>query len=206
MAHTPRVKLSIGASGPVKTLTFVIALIMLSISAYIALIAFGLAYGARTTVTSSLNDGQYHIDENGNLVPGPGDAEPASRVELTGGIVGAVCALLVIAVAAYLVLRVFRSSAWLEGSVLHVRGALGTRQQDLATAMVSGGPHLITAKDPGTGKTLTLPLRSGQAMLPAEELRMLANAITNSRTRRGEDDTAFLMAEHLRKVSSDPFS
>lgn len=220
MANRPRVKLSIGASGAVKAITLVIAVIMLGISAFVALVAYGIAYGAQTAVTSSLNDGQWHLDKDGKLVPGPGPDEPVGGAAATIGWTAAACALLVALFAGYLILRVLRTSAWLEGSMLHVRGALRTKKLDLATAAISGGSklqsagdrsvqrvELIKAADPASGKSVTLPLRGrGSELLPAEELRMLANAITNTRVRSGLEDSAFVVAEHLRGFARDPFS
>lgn len=219
MARTPRVKLSVGASGAVKGLTVIVAVIMLAVSGFVGLVAYGLTYGAQTIITSSLDDGPWHLDDEGKLVQGPGQTE-ATGFTLALGIGGAACSLIVALVGLYLMLRVVRTGAWLEGSVLCVRGALRTKRRDLATTVVSGGSRLrsgddrsvqkvevIMAADPGSSRKIVLPLRgAGLAMLPAEELRMLANAITNHRTRSGPDDGAFLLAEHLRRLAADPFS
>jgi hypothetical protein len=220
MSH-PRVRLSIGASKPVKTLAVAAGLVMIGIGVFVALVAYGLSYGARTVVTSSIPDGEYHIDEKGKLVPGPGDSGPVSTTEMVVGIVGAICALFFVVAAIYLMLRILRAGAWLEGSVLHVRGALRTKKQDLAKAEIGGGTRIqsgrdrapgqrvqvLTATDPASGRTLTLPLHGrGMSMLPSDQLRMLANAITNQRSRKGKDDQAFVVAERLRGFADDPFS
>lgn len=220
MSHPPRAKLSIGASSAMKVLAITIGIVLIGVSVFVALVAYGITYGAQTVINSSLNDGRWHLDENGKLVPGPGGQEPVSGATALIGGAGALCALIVVLIAGYLILRAIRTAAWIEGSVLHVRGALRTKRQDLATATVSGGSRLqsagdrsvqrvelITATDPATGRSVTLPLRgAGLSLLPAEQLRLLANAITNQRVRSGPDDTAFIVAERLRGFADDPFS
>lgn len=207
MSH-PRVKLSIGSSAPVKLLTVIVGAIMVLIGAAVALIGYGFTQEGREAISSTVPD---DISSN---------ALPSTSAETAAGIAGAACALLVIGVAVYLMLRVVRTGAWLEGTVLHVRGAMRTKQRDLAKAGISGGTQwkstegkggdrvqVIIATDPDSGKALTLPLRGpGRSMLPAEQLRMLANAITNQRARSGDDDPAFLVAERLRGFARDPFS
>lgn len=191
-----------------KILIVIVGAIMLLIGAVIALIGYGFTQEGREAITSTVPD---DITRN---------ALPRTTADTAAGIAGAACALLVVAVAAYLMLRVLRTGAWLEGSVLHVRGAAGTKRRDLATAKISGGTRwksaegksgervqVLIAADPDTGKSLTLPLRGrGKPMLPAEQLRMLANAITNQRARSGDDDPAFVIAERLRSFARDPFS
>jgi hypothetical protein len=172
------------------------------------LIGYGFMLGGREAITSTIPDDITLTDR------------PASNAEMAAGITGAACALLFVVLAFYLVLRALRTGAWLEGSVLHVRGLVRTKKRDLSKASISGGTQwkssndktgervqVLIATDPGSGKPLTLPLeRRGGTMLPAEQLRMLANAITNQRARRGPDDQAFVVAERLRKFASDPFS
>jgi hypothetical protein len=128
---------------------------------------------------------------------------------------GALCALIVGLLAVYLGLRALRSGAWIEGSVLHMRGGLRTKKQDLATANIEGGARdvksqrieVITLTDPKTGRHMTLPLRGGGlTLLPSEQLRMLANAITNHRVQSGPEDRAFAIAERLREFANDPFA
>lgn len=220
MSHPPRVRLSIGASGPVKLFSVTVGIVLIGVGLFVALIAYGVTYGRQVVVTSSLNDGPWHLDEDGKLVPGPGPREPITATEAVVGGAGVLCALTIALLAGYLVLRVTRTAAWLEGSNLHVRGALRTRHQNLATATIAGGSRLrpagdrsvqrvelITATDPATGKSVTLPLRgAGLSLLPSDQLRMLANAITNQRTRSGPDDTAFTVADRLRAFADDPFS
>lgn len=207
MSH-PRVKLSTGASTAAKTVSSALAVIMLLIGGAAALAGYGLMQGGQTAITTSIPNDTSRADE------------PATDAEIAAGIAGAACGLIFLLIAVYLVVRVLRSGAWLQGSVLVVRGAVRTKKSDLSKARISGGTKLkspndpggervqvITVTDPDSGKSLTLSLRgSGAAMLPADQLRMLANAITNQRSRSGPDDQAFAVAEHLRKFASDPFS
>lgn len=201
----PRARLSVGASRATKVITVVIALALAGLAFFTGLVAYGFAYGARENIGSTVNDGVWHRDENGKLVPGP-SAEKLDTVGIVGGSVGALCALIFLFFAIYLILRTLRSGAWLSGSVLHVRGAMRTRSQDLATASVGGG-QALTATDPKSGRKVTLTLKGrGEPKLPDEQLMMLANAITNTRVRSGPDDKAFAVAERLREIARDPLS
>jgi hypothetical protein len=190
----PRTKLSTGATKVAKTITAVITVVLAVIAAFTALVAYGFAYGAREVIGSTVDTGVYHRDANGKLVPGPSEPK-LDTVGIVGGIVGGVVALILLWLALYLLLRVFRRGAWLEGSVLHVRGAMRGKSANLATASVWSDPHQLKAGQ------LSIPLQ-----LPQEELLMLANAITNQRVQSGPDDRAFATAERLRKAARDPFA
>jgi hypothetical protein len=206
MSH-PRVKLSVGPSAAIKAVVVGVSLVILAVAVFVALIAYGLSLGEQTSMTSSIANDDFNLDPRTNELTG---------TEITAGVVGAICSLLFVAIAVYLMLRVLRAGAWLQGSVLHVRGAIRSRSQDLAKARISGGTkvtpgdqgrvQVITASDPASGRSLTLPLRGGGGMLPGDQLRMLANAMTNQRVRSGDDDQAYLVAERLREFASDPFS
>ncbi|GAA1618598.1 hypothetical protein ACFQY4_03070 [Catellatospora bangladeshensis] len=221
----PRLALSIGVPTGIKIFATVVAAFMIAGSVLVAVLAFGFSFFARTTVNSTIGDGEWHVDDNGNLVPGPAP-DPGSS--LAGGVsviglAGAACALLVILVAGYMVLRVWRTAAWLEGTVLTVRGALGSKTADLATSIVTGGSQLqavgtgearsyhrvqvLHAADPRSGVQLTLPLRgAGLAMLPAAQLTALADAITRGRPRTEATESSFVVAERLRDFARDPFA
>ena len=114
----------------------------------------------------------------------------------------------------YLVLRTLRAGAWLEGSMLAVRGAFRTRTADLSRAAITVGattppgpavrslPTLV-AQDPGTGRRITLPLHSPNlAPLPPAELRALADAMTTGRT-DGDPDVQTI-ARQLRTMAENP--
>ncbi len=225
MSHPSRLALSIGATTGIKIFATVVATVMIGISAVGALFAFGFSFFARTTVNSTVSDGDFHLDDSGNLVPGPapdpgfGIGDGFSVI----GLGGAACATLVALFAVYFVLRVWRTGAWLDGTVLSVRGALGTKTCDLSTALVSGGTQLqrvgagdsrtlyrvqvLHAADPRSGVRITLPLRgAGLAMLPADQLTALAEAITRGRTRTEATESAFVVAERLHDYARDPFA
>lgn len=221
-----RVNLSIGATTAAKVVTVVVAVFMIGVGVLAALLALGVSlFAARTTIDTSVGDGAFHIDEQGNLVPGPapepglGLADGFSAV----GVIGVVCATVVALLALYLVLRVWRTAAWLEGTVLNVRGAFTTRAADLATSLVTGGSRLqavgagesrtvhrvqvLQAADPRSGKSVILPLRgAGLAMLPGDQLTALADAITRGRSRTEATEAGFVVAERLRDLARDPFA
>ncbi|MEV4636286.1 hypothetical protein AB0J80_02945 [Actinoplanes sp. NPDC049548] len=95
----------------------------------------------------------------------------------------------------YIALKSVRTAAWLDGTVVSVRSALRTKKVDLATAEVSAGSYTlrhhvgtprasvehvpqIIARDPDSGRSVTIPLRGiGTPLLPEKELRALADAM-----------------------------
>lgn len=114
----------------------------------------------------------------------------------------------------YLTLRALRAGAWLQANTLGVRGAFRTRTVDLSRAEVTVGamtppgpatrslPTLV-ARDPGTGRRITLPLHSPNlAPLPPAELRALADAMTTGRT-DGDADVQTI-ARQLRTMAENP--
>lgn len=128
------------------------------------------------------------------------------------------CGLPFVLIGLYLVLRVLRTAAWLDGTRASVRGALGTRTVDLATAEVRGGavahrigddgvvrvPTLI-AQDRDSGRRVTIPLQGpGLGSLPPDELRALADAITAGRPDQGRDADAHALAGRLRDMAGNP--
>ncbi|MFI5496515.1 hypothetical protein [Actinoplanes sp. NPDC051859] len=112
----------------------------------------------------------------------------------------------------YLALKAWRTAAWLDGTVVSVRGALTTRKVDLATAEVTAGSYTLrrntgtsrasieqvpqlVAREAGS-RPVTIPLRGvGTPQLPEAELRALAAAL-----RPGSP-----IARHLREMADDPF-
>ncbi len=194
----PRAPLKAGFSPLAKIVTIIVALAVAGVGGLVALIAYGFAYGARESVTSSINDGVWHRDADGNLVPGPGAPQEIDTVGWVGMIAGGVCALGWLMLALYLLLRVLRTAAWISGTVLSVRGAMSKRSADLSTARVTTtkAPNRLIAGE------VSLKLSS----LKDEQLMMLANAISNKRVRSGPSDEAFVTADRLRELARDPFA
>ncbi|WP_319464053.1 hypothetical protein [Micromonospora sp. RTP1Z1] len=140
-------------------------------------------------------------------------ADPPSPVRFIG-----LCGVPFVLLGLYLALRVLRTAAWLEGTRASVRGALGTRTVDLATAEVAAGAAAyragdeavvriptVVARDPGTGRRVTIPLQGmGLATLPPHELRALADAITTGRPTAGRDADAHVLAGQLRTMAGNP--
>lgn len=109
-----------------------------------------------------------------------------------------------------------RAAAWLEGSVLRVRGAFRTRAVDLATADITVGmvthtdddnrhrrvPTLV-ARDPASGRRVKLSLSgAGMDRLPPTELRALAEAMTAGRPVSQTD--AWRTASQLQQMADNP--
>jgi hypothetical protein len=117
----------------------------------------------------------------------------------------------------YLVIRVLRTAAWLDGTTLTVRRAVTTRQANLATADVSidlltrrttveGRPAIrqiptLITRDAGTSTPIRLPL-----LLPPGELHTLADAIADGRAPEGRDREARLVADQLRAAADKPLT
>jgi hypothetical protein len=115
----------------------------------------------------------------------------------------------------YLIVRVLRTAAWLDGTTLRLRYAVTARQANLATADVSvdlttrrttddGRPTIrqvptLIARDAGSSTPVSLPL-----LLPAGELRALADAIATARAPEGRDREALQVADQLRAVADNP--
>ncbi|MFU8870491.1 hypothetical protein [Micromonospora sp. SL4-19] len=146
-----------------------------------------------------------------DLTDGSGGAPSPSRF------VG-LCGLPFVLLGLYLLLRMLRTAAWLEGTRASVRGALGTRTVDLATADVHGGAvayqaggnavvrvPTVVARDRDTGRRVTIPLQGmGLATLPPYELRALADAITAGRPNGGRDADVHVLAGQLRSMADNP--
>ncbi|WP_030490859.1 hypothetical protein [Micromonospora chokoriensis] len=132
------------------------------------------------------------------------------------------CGLPFVLLGVFLVLRVLRTAAWLDGSRARVRGAVRSRTVDLATAQIesgavsyrepdddgpAGGPQVraILATDRGSARGVTIPLRGmGLPSLPPSELRALADAITTGRPGDGPDGDAQAVADQLRRLAERP--
>ena len=160
-------------------------------------------------------------DDARDLPPGmlPPELRDAATTDSPGsGRFVGLCGVPFVLLGLYLVLRVLRTAAWLEGTRASVRGALGTRTVDLATAEVTGGAvayrtgdealvrvPTVVARDRGTGRRVSIPLQGmGLATLPPYELRALADAITAGRPTDGRDADAHGLAGQLRTMAGNP--
>ncbi|MEU3452801.1 hypothetical protein ABZ671_04245 [Micromonospora sp. NPDC006766] len=149
----------------------------------------------------------------GMLPPALHDTAVPESFRLVG-----LCGLPFVLLGLYLLLRVLRTAAWLEGTRASVRGAFGVRTVDLATADIHGGTVVyraggdavvrvptVIARDRDTGRRATIPLQGmGLATLPPYELRALADAMTAGRPNNGRDADAHLLAGRLREMADDP--
>lgn len=105
------------------------------------------------------------------------------------------------------ILRIVRYAMWLDGTVVVERGAITTHRVDLATAELTenrgtvpvqrddppregSGPAVIYARDPRTGRTISISVNDS----PADELTAIANAIM---ARRRPGDPGYEQAEAL---------
>ncbi|MFC4069858.1 hypothetical protein [Actinoplanes subglobosus] len=153
--------------------------------------------------------GDVTFGSTGSGFPSAG-GPPKTVLFLVGGLFMTVGFLVVIA-GVTAALRTVRLAAWLDGTVVHVRGAYRTRDVDLATAYVSEGAvkrrvgHTIVstptleARDPATGHRLTVPLEGDDTgLLPPNELRALADAMTRGRGDSENDRDVHRLAESLR--------
>ncbi|MEV7964674.1 hypothetical protein AB0O34_01650 [Sphaerisporangium sp. NPDC088356] len=199
------------ASTGQKVTVSVIALLFLAVLGGIAGVAT-VVLGRPTTTSPS-----------GGLADSPFDGFPGTGVK----VLFALIAVLMVGFVATMVLGTYRRRAVLSGTVLEVRGLLGTRQADLATARVwidsepeyvrnphgegtipTGRrvPHLV-AEDPGNGRKIRLRLHSmARTLLPPHELNALANAV-ESGARPGSDVDASQAANTatlLRRLADDP--
>ena len=120
----------------------------------------------------------------------------------------------------YLAVKALRTAAWLDGTMLQVRGALGVRAVNLSTADITAAvvTHRTTndngrtsisqiptlaARDPETGRKVDLPLQGiGMPTLPPTELRALANAMTAGRPT--SDGDVQVIAGQLRTMATNP--
>lgn len=209
----PPVQLSVNASTGQKVTVSVIALLFLAVLG-------GIAGVATLVIGGPAPD----FPESGSMDT-PFDGFPGAGVKL----LFAVIAVLMVGFVGTMVLGTYRRRAVLSGTVLEVRGLLGTRRADLATARVwidsepeyvrnphgegtipTGRrvPHLV-AEDPGDGRRIRLRLHSmARTLLPPHELNALANAV-ESGTRAGSDVDASQAADTatlLRRLADDPIA
>ncbi|WP_141714687.1 hypothetical protein [Micromonospora mirobrigensis] len=213
-------RLSIGVSGGQRAFAGVVGGLFAAFGA--ALVLLPLTGEALLRRIGGFGDPVPSYEEARDLPPGMLPPDLAGRPAQDDGfgsvrLVG-LCGLPVVLLGLYLVLRVLRTAAWLDGTRVRVRGAVGSRTVDLATAEVTAGATgyragedavvrvpTVVARDPATGRRVTVPLRSpGLATLPPHELRALADAMTSGRPTGGRDSDVHALAGQLREMASRP--
>ncbi|MEV7988806.1 hypothetical protein [Micromonospora sp. NPDC085948] len=217
-------RLSVGASPAQRTWAVVVGVFIAAVAA--AFVVLPLVAGGVLGRLSGPGD-PFSSYEEARDVP-PGMLPPALR-DADGGADHAglspfigLCGLPFVLLSIYLVLRVLRTAAWLEGSHVRVRGAFRTRDVDLATARIDaaslsyGEPAddfpagrqrtpAIIATDHEDGRRVTIALQGmGLSSLPPSELRALADAITTGRPVDGRDGDAHAVARQLRRLAEHP--
>ncbi|MFG3600817.1 hypothetical protein [Micromonospora chersina] len=208
-----RIRLSVGAASGPRAVAAVAGVLLTAVGAAFVLLPV-VADGLLRRVTG-FGDPVPSYDDVRDLPPDLHDGATAAPTPLRWA---GLCGLPFVLLGLWLVLRVLRTAAWLDGTRASVRGALGTRTVDLATAEVRGGtvahrvgddgvvrvPTLI-ARDRDSGRRITIPLQGpGLGSLPPAELRALADAIAAGRPDQGRDADAHALAGRLRGMADDP--
>ncbi|MCG5468686.1 hypothetical protein LADH09A_002555 [Micromonospora sp. LAH09] len=216
-------RLSVGASPGQRTVAVLSGVFVATVGA--AFVALPLIAGGLLRRLAGPGDAFASYEEARDLPPGM--LPPALRDSGAGAdqsnpvpVIG-LCGLPFLLLGVYLVLRVLRTAAWLDGSRARVRGAFTTRTVDLATAridtaklsyrgtgddapMVGQRLRAVIATDRASTRRVAIPLRGmGLGSLPPAELRALADAITTGRPVDGRDD-AYAVADQLRRLAAHP--
>ncbi|MEV4388915.1 hypothetical protein AB0J68_24940, partial [Micromonospora sp. NPDC049580] len=207
-----QLRLSVGASAGQRTVAVVTGVLVAAIGAAFVLVPL-LAGGLVRRLTGP-GDGFASYEEARDLPPGmlpPALRESTSGSEGPGPFLG-LCGLPFVLLGVYLVLRVLRTAAWLDGSRVRVRGAIRSRTVDLAIARVdlvradasarAGRSPGIVVTDRASGHRVTIPLRGmGLPVLPPSELRALADAFAAGRPGAEPSDEARAVAADLRRLA-----
>ncbi|MBB5870556.1 hypothetical protein F4553_003935 [Allocatelliglobosispora scoriae] len=202
-----------------------IALVFVGMSVFFVIFAFGFT----DALTTPLDTGEP------DLIGFPGAADPigpdVGAVDSAGSLAAGVfkmiglCGVPFALVGCYLLLRIWREAAWLDGTVLTRRGAFLSRAVDLSTAEIAMGginysqhhdhgthhqrstvrvPALV-ATDQRSGRITKLPLRGqGLDLLPSGQLAALADALDQNRSAAVERARA--IGAHLRSLAADPLA
>ncbi|RCG32188.1 hypothetical protein DQ384_06700 [Sphaerisporangium album] len=208
-------RLSVNASTGQKVTVSVIGLLFLGVLGGIAGVA---ALALRRTESGFAADG---------FAPSPFDPDVSGFPSTAIKGLFAVAAVLIVGCLVTMVLGTYRRQAVLDGTVLEVRGLLGTRRADLATSRVwidsepeyvrsphgEGNiptgrrvPHLM-AEDPLSGRKVRLRLHSmARTLLPPHELNALAEAVESGSRADAEASQAARTATMLRRLADDPIA
>ncbi|WP_405427023.1 hypothetical protein [Micromonospora sp. NBC_00617] len=212
-----QLRLSVGASAGQRTVAVVTGVLVAAIGAAFVLVPL-LAGGLVRRLTGP-GDGFASYEEARDLPPGmlpPALRESTSGSGGPGPFLG-LCGLPFVLLGVYLVLRVLRTAAWLDGSRVRVRGAIRSRTVDLAIARVDprfpgevgADPSARAGRSPGivvtdraSGHRVTIPLRGmGLPVLPPSELHALADAFAAGRPGAEPSDEARAVAADLRRLA-----
>ncbi|PWR11805.1 hypothetical protein DKT68_04805 [Micromonospora acroterricola] len=213
-------RLSVGASPGQRTVSVLAGVLLAAVGA--AFVVLPLVAGGLLRQLTGPGDGFASYEEARDLPPGmlpPALRDSGGGDQSGTGLLAGLCGLPFVLLGVYLVLRVLRTAAWLEGTRARVRGAFGSRTVDLATARIDGSmvareveddnprarghqAPAIVATDRDSGRRVTIPLRGmGLPTLPPSELRALADAITAGRPTDGRDGDAHAVAGELRRLA-----
>ncbi|MET8257171.1 hypothetical protein [Micromonospora sp. NPDC005205] len=216
-------RLSVGASPGQRVVAVVFGVLLTAVGA--AFVALPLVADGLLRRLTGRGDAFPSYEEARDLPPGllpPGLRDSVDPNQSGPSPFVGLCGLPFVLLGLYLVLRVLRTAAWLDGSRARVRGALRTRSVDLATARIESGAvsyrepgvddpagepqaRAILATDPGSARGVTIPLRGmGLPVLPPSELRALAEAITTGRPGDEPAGDATAVADHLRRLAERP--
>ncbi|MGW0212851.1 hypothetical protein ACWDXH_00485 [Micromonospora chokoriensis] len=221
MTHQ-ELRLSVGASPTQRTVAVLSGVFVATLG--VAFVALPLLAGGLLRRLTGPGDAFASYEEARDLPPGmlPPGLRDSAGADRSGPVpVVGLCGLPFVLLGVYLVLRVLRTAAWLDGSRVRVRGAFRTRSVDLATARIDadGVPHrgddapmvgqrmrsAVVAVDRSGAPRVVIPLRGmGLDSLPPSELRALANAITTGRPADGRDDAAHAVADRLNRLAAHP--
>ncbi|MCX5069395.1 hypothetical protein OOJ91_26465 [Micromonospora lupini] len=212
-----QLRLSVGASAGQRTVAVVTGVLVAAVGAAFVLAPL-LAGGLLRRLTGP-GDGFASYEEARDLPPGmlpPALRDSGSASGGPGPLLG-LCGLPFVLLGVYLVLRVLRTAAWLDGSRVRVRGAIRSRTVDLAIASIDSRPHREMGVDPSaaagrspavvvtdraSGHRVTIPLRGmGLPVLPPSELRALADAFAAGRPGGEPSDDARTLAADLRRLA-----
>jgi hypothetical protein len=216
-APTP-LRLSIGASPAGKVFVVCFGIFGLLIAGFIATVAW-----AGNSMANNMFSGLFPSGVSADV--GGGLAQQSGFVG-TAFLVFGFCTVPFVLLLGYVVLSTLRRAAWLEGTIVTMRGAVTTKRVDLATAAVQGDSvtyrhssaggdgrsvvyivPALAARDRSTGTSIKIPLRGqGLKRLPSDQLRALAAAMMSRRQPSDPDyQDAAALANSMVTMAANPF-
>lgn len=219
-----RIRLSVGLSVPMQVAATFILLIMIGVISLVALagFSFGPLASMFTNPTPQAPSLVLPTEALNHPLPQLPNVDIPGAVDTVGKVVGSI-ALAMGVLFLYLLLYLWRSGIWLEGTLVTRRGVLLSRRADLSTAVIRMGNQnyttvhqsamyrtyttyrvqaLVISAPRGAGK-FKVPLRGrGLDLLPDWQLAALGAAVA---TNRGPDPArAHAIATYLYDLSRDP--